>query len=45
MISSPGTVTAMTACMKAMLAPAVTMIRLPAATSMPFSRASFPAIA
>ena len=39
MISSPGAVIASTACMNAMLAPAVTMTRLPRATSMPFSRA------
>ncbi len=34
MISSPGDVIASTACMNAMLAPAVTMIRLPRPTSM-----------
>ncbi len=41
MISSPGSVIASTACMNAMFAPAVTMIALPRATSMPFSAASF----
>ena len=38
-------VIASTACMNAMLAPAVTMMRLPRPTSMPFSRRSLPAIA
>ncbi len=40
MTSSPGSVTASTACTNAMFAPAVTITRLPRATSMPFSRAS-----
>ena len=44
MMSSPGDVVAITACMNAMFAPAVTMTRLPRLTSMPFSAASFLAI-
>ncbi len=43
MTSSPGAVIASTACMNAMLAPAVTMMRTPRATSMPFSSRSFSA--
>ena len=45
MISSPGDVIASAACMNAILAPAVTMIRLPRPTSMWFSTASFRLIA
>ncbi len=44
MTSSPGTVVAITACMNAMLPPAVTMTLLPADRSMPFSDASLTAI-
>ena len=39
-----GAVVASTACMNAMLAPAVTMMRLPRETSMPFSADSFRAM-
>ena len=43
MISSPGCEIASTACMNAMLAPAVTMMWTPRVTSMPFSARSFAA--
>ena len=43
MISSPGAVIASTACTNAMFAPAVTMMRVPRVTSIPFSARSFTA--
>ena len=43
MMSSPGSVTAKTACMNAMFAPAVTMTEVPRPTSIAFSARSFAA--